>query len=589
MGAASSFITLSDKSARSNKSSTGVISDKTGSDRSQGSNPNTARYTAVALPSSVISISLLDTCILSWEVIEPPSKKLDRESKVISFCQSFFQILDTLDLDQEVRDKFRPRRQSAILTRSGLLIRIVKYMLSVPNDSFKVKAKIRALGRSHSTRGIIEKHFLVFSDVLLLSLAESLHVSSDDPVILSWKLLLQFFIEQLTFDKVIYVSHHTTAQHIHDNNHDTGYEEVASALLRESSLNDPTRNGNGNNGTTIFATLDHNSQLSVTTSTNNNFNNNSNINSNKIMIISEENMNSLSMRSMSMGNKLVPRIDLLSTQQDSYSSPKSTHGTSAGTITENGTMTGTFVNLDKASLDRNVKGIAMIAGADNRNQQRPISEDIASTTTESIASSRDRDFPPSFGTLGTLGSTTQYNGTKPPTREITTNNNNKSNLGSNTTITTPVAILSSSKSSSNSDFDVSSLEAELLAVSLAAASDFAETSQHVEEDGQGQGPGLLNLNLTPELSNGVGLISLGPSIANITSSTSSTSTSTSNIHVVRTSSIGSSSRRMEAVHEVEFEGSSDGSEKSKSKLGVDLNNNSKIKSGGIVVASTGAD
>lgn len=589
MGAASSFITLSDKSARSNHSSTGVISDKTGSDRSQGSNPNvgSTRYSAhsVTLPSSIISNSLLDTCILSWEVIEPPSKKLDRESKVITFCQKFFQILDTLDLDKEVRTKFRPRRQSAILTRSGLLIRIVKYMLSVPNDSFKVKAKIRALGRSHSTRGIVEKHFLVFSDVLILCLTDALNLTSNDAVIVAWKLLLQFFVDQLTFDKVIFVSHRTTVedeietatgtqQHghhgqQHQQHQDViNYEEAASALLRASSLGD-----SGNNPTSMEAYARLNGNVMSTESINDgnggDMNHISTLNNNHHhhLILSEEdsnnNSNSISLRHIS---KRVPMISLPPSTQ-SHSTSQNTHA--HGTNSMNSPMNGTFVSLDKASLDRNGEGIAMMSGYRNPNNNTiPISEssDIASTTTESIASSRDhrdRDFPSPFGTVGTAGNNT-YNGNKQPSRNGVNYLHVPHTAGGGGGInnTTTSSSMMSSKSSSNSDMDVNiiGLEADLVAMSLAAVSDFAETlhSSHDED---------LNLELNPGLNPGLnagfnpGLVTLGSTLTNTNINLSS--------NLARTSSVGSPrSRRMEVVQEAESERSSsdggDGSNKSKS-------------------------
>jgi hemoglobin-like flavoprotein len=161
-----------------------------------------------------ITPQLVQICERSWLRVALNNTMSDRphsqrDQGLMAFCYSFFSNVTSLDPENEVVVLLQPKRTSHYYSREALLLRIVKYILSVPGESFKVKSKIRSLGRAHARRGIVEKHFLLFNKALLISLAERLEWQATYEVMKAWNDLIAFVTHQLTFDKVFFRSHHT--------------------------------------------------------------------------------------------------------------------------------------------------------------------------------------------------------------------------------------------------------------------------------------------------------------------------------------------------------------------------------------------
>ena len=162
---------------------------------------------------ATIDASVVFRCKKMWEAVKTnfaSNQFGNRLDGVHQFCSIFFDQLKTNYDDKEFYDRFSPGSRSRIPNRSVLLQNIVKYMISAPDDSFPVKSKIRAMGRAHARRGITEEHFKAFNQCFMMTLLiifEGEENSDQVEKFQSWGRLLQFMFEQLTFEKVVFVSH----------------------------------------------------------------------------------------------------------------------------------------------------------------------------------------------------------------------------------------------------------------------------------------------------------------------------------------------------------------------------------------------
>lgn len=163
-----------------------------------------------------ITESLREDCEFTWAYIESEMNA----GGVGEFCRLFFMNLNELDENRGVVEKFKPRTNSSILSRNHLLVRVIRFLLTIDNEKFKVKARIRQLGRNHATRGIVEHHFVAFAQALQFALIATLGSMMTPDLVASWASLLNFVVEQLSFDKVVLVSHCTmpTLAHNSDSN-----------------------------------------------------------------------------------------------------------------------------------------------------------------------------------------------------------------------------------------------------------------------------------------------------------------------------------------------------------------------------------
>jgi hemoglobin-like flavoprotein len=212
MGAAGS-ISLSSVSNLSKHSSAGPSEYEEGLVLMSPISP-TGLASDIVLPGPVyrrITKPLVDKCKQSWlKVASNSADGVGIEKGFAAFCGVFFFYMDELDVDNDVLIKFQPRPSSFCVDRDALLLRVINFILSIPSDNFKVKSKIRALGRAHARVGIVEKHFEMFTKALLKSVAIRLGPLVTTEIIGAWLDVLSFAVHQLTFDKINFKTHHNT-------------------------------------------------------------------------------------------------------------------------------------------------------------------------------------------------------------------------------------------------------------------------------------------------------------------------------------------------------------------------------------------
>lgn len=155
---------------------------------------------------------LVKLCEVAWQKIASTNQFAPgtRKISIFAFCENFFKSMRDLDKDEVVVPKFKPRSISTVPNRNALLLKIVRYMLSIPNDKFSSKSKIRKLGRAHASRNIRELHFKVFAEAFMRSLVIVGGKLLKDEAKRLWCQLLNFFVNELTFENVSFLSHHST-------------------------------------------------------------------------------------------------------------------------------------------------------------------------------------------------------------------------------------------------------------------------------------------------------------------------------------------------------------------------------------------
>jgi hypothetical protein len=221
MGASASITITSisnlSRNSQGNQSSTGASEDEATLIHVPQISP-TGLAADIILPGPIyrkINKPLVEKCKQSWLRIASTSNSLEGNAEGVergfaAFCGVFFFYMEELDVDNVVLIKFQPRPSSFCVDRDALLLRVVNFVLSIPSDNFKVKSKIRALGRAHARVGIVEKHFEMFTKALLKSIANRLGPLCTTETIGAWLDLMSFATHQLTFDKINFKPHHNT-------------------------------------------------------------------------------------------------------------------------------------------------------------------------------------------------------------------------------------------------------------------------------------------------------------------------------------------------------------------------------------------
>jgi hemoglobin-like flavoprotein len=237
-------------------------------------NPNTRSFTSQSRPVScseelvpyedvcVIDKSFMRVCELSWKLIATNNAAQSRNDQanlgIFAFCDRFFIHMEELDIDLIATHKFKPRSISRCPSRNALLLKIIKYMLSLPSDRFSSKAKVRRLGRAHATRGIREPQFKIFAEAFMRSFCEVLGPQLKPDMQRSWGLLLAFFVRELSFENVQFVPHifhqvESTAQSTQDalsaqtgsgeDNEDSSSGSLGAGLLMPFGMSEKSMSG----------------------------------------------------------------------------------------------------------------------------------------------------------------------------------------------------------------------------------------------------------------------------------------------------------------------------------------------------------
>jgi hemoglobin-like flavoprotein len=185
--------------------------------------------------------AMVKTCEAAWQKIASTTQYAPgtRLIALFAFCETFFTTMTDLDADEVVVPLFKPRSVSSLPHRNALLLKIVRYMLSIPNDKFSSKSKIRKLGRAHARRQIRERHFKVFAEAFMRSLVSVGGKLLKDETKRYWCQLLNFFVNELAFENVSFMSHRSTSP-LSDANLSELYmdlEATSNASLGDNDLN----------------------------------------------------------------------------------------------------------------------------------------------------------------------------------------------------------------------------------------------------------------------------------------------------------------------------------------------------------------
>jgi hemoglobin-like flavoprotein len=156
------------------------------------------RYLEPSRPDSkpAVDIYKKSVCEASWENIKT-------FVGIKPFAALFFQIF--IATDESICAKFRPHarvKQRKYSTKEGLLTHLVEYLLSIEDDSFDTKKKIRALGRKHIISGIRKHHIRVFNDVLITTLLNIPDIRECLITMSAWTGLLDFVATEMYIEDI---------------------------------------------------------------------------------------------------------------------------------------------------------------------------------------------------------------------------------------------------------------------------------------------------------------------------------------------------------------------------------------------------
>ena len=142
-------------------------------------------------------------CTLSWDILEAAIGRTP-------LCEVFFRNLMTVDSEACALQCPRTRGSRCGNTPASLFVHIVHFMLKLSDASWRVKKRLRALGRKHVLYGIQKKHAESFSEAFLMTISQLEHKSRDSDTLRCWSSLLSFVTEQMFVERIHLVNHITS-------------------------------------------------------------------------------------------------------------------------------------------------------------------------------------------------------------------------------------------------------------------------------------------------------------------------------------------------------------------------------------------
>ncbi|CAM9245092.1 unnamed protein product, partial [Ectocarpus fasciculatus] len=162
-----------------------------------------AHYTPSSFPLvPVVNKHTNELMEASWALIiqrhETESHGVSR-SGITTFYNDFYERLSTLDTSG---------RFEAVLTRNvdglgklqakgAILIRIIKFLISIEEDNPSTQYKLYTLGKSHSQKGIRPWQYAIFAQTLLLTVSARLGTSATNEVMEAWVNMLAFVLKSM--------------------------------------------------------------------------------------------------------------------------------------------------------------------------------------------------------------------------------------------------------------------------------------------------------------------------------------------------------------------------------------------------------
>ena len=157
---------------------------------------------------SIITESIFQSCNSTWCSVTGESMNKNDPPPLPTKLNAFTaDLMNRISSFSEVYAAFRPLHRK--VNHSVQVYRLAKYMLSIRNNSMSTKQQIRSLGRGHMRIGVQREHLEVFQDCFLISLCHMLQIRVNDKRIHNWRILFEFVISQMYFEKINFISHFT--------------------------------------------------------------------------------------------------------------------------------------------------------------------------------------------------------------------------------------------------------------------------------------------------------------------------------------------------------------------------------------------
>lgn len=179
---------------------------------------------------NTISGATIDSCRACWVNILRNRSGTENSSIFLAEIDSVFsKMLQKVDVDGIVSPMLVPalkkplmpvvnsspkssRRFAKYRTFGNVFVMIVNHILYINDDSFKTKAKLRALGRAHARIGILLYHYVILNEAIvqsMMELAGKLYCTFCG-VAKCWTELLNFVTQEMSYEKVFFVDHRDT-------------------------------------------------------------------------------------------------------------------------------------------------------------------------------------------------------------------------------------------------------------------------------------------------------------------------------------------------------------------------------------------
>jgi hemoglobin-like flavoprotein len=162
-----------------------------------------AHYTPSTFPLvPIVTKKMTELCNKSWAHIVSQQHVNDSNfitSGITLFYSEFYERLDLLDGSGKF-DAVLSRHssgQNPIAAKGAIIVRIVKFVLSIESDNPRVQFMLFMLGKSHSQKSIRPWQYSIFVQTLLLTIASRLGTDATADVMEAWVNLFAFVMKSM--------------------------------------------------------------------------------------------------------------------------------------------------------------------------------------------------------------------------------------------------------------------------------------------------------------------------------------------------------------------------------------------------------
>jgi hemoglobin-like flavoprotein len=162
-----------------------------------------AHYTPSFFPlTPVISPQTSQTIVAAWDKIMRNGTVDDfgaETSGITLFYNEFYENLHKVDTSGKFEAVLARHVSGAnhIAAKGAIIVRIIKYVCTITNDSLETQKKLYMLGKLHNHIGIRPWQYSVFVQVLLLTISSRLGKAATDEVMEAWVNMLAFVLQSM--------------------------------------------------------------------------------------------------------------------------------------------------------------------------------------------------------------------------------------------------------------------------------------------------------------------------------------------------------------------------------------------------------